>query len=46
LYACKHDGSDAKVIELDYQPLGVAKYDKNHAIATLGGDEKSIAIVA
>ena len=42
LYACKHDGSDAKVIELDYQPLGVAKYDKNHAIATLGGDGMQI----
>jgi hypothetical protein len=30
------------VIELDYQPLGVAKYDKNHAIATLGGDGMQI----
>ncbi|XP_063412550.1 uncharacterized protein LOC134695262 [Mytilus trossulus] len=36
LIVCKLDGSNSSVIDLDYEPLNISLYDKNHAIVSVG----------
>ncbi|VDI14969.1 Hypothetical predicted protein [Mytilus galloprovincialis] len=37
LIVCTVDGSNSNVIELDYSPLDISLFDKNHAVVSVGG---------
>ncbi|XP_071149003.1 uncharacterized protein [Mytilus edulis] len=36
LFVCTVDGSNSNVIELDYSPLDISLFDKNHAVVSVG----------
>ncbi|XP_052079935.1 uncharacterized protein LOC127718076 [Mytilus californianus] len=36
LFVCALDGSNSNVIDLDYKPLNISLYDKNHAVVSVG----------